>query len=90
MLGGRSTTSECLVQTHTGVVSELFPHSITTSAFSCAIAISALVIFFALQRQGIEVNWSGNTLPFEGLDAVGPRLKTLADGEHFGPGVGEF
>ena len=64
--------------------------SITASAFSCAIAICALVIFFALQRQGIELDWSGNNLPFEGLDAVGPRLKVLAEGEHFGPGVGEF
>ena len=67
-----------------------FPLSITTSAFSCAIALSASVIFFALQRQGIEINWSGNSLPFGGLDAAGPRLETLAEGEHFGPGVGEF
>ena len=68
----------------------LSPFSITTSAFSCGIAFSALVIFFALQQQGIEINWSGNNLPFEGLDAAGPRLKTLGEGEHFGPGVGEF
>jgi hypothetical protein len=70
--------------------SDLFPLSITTSAFSCAIAFSALVIFFALQQQGIDISWSGNKLPFEGLDAAGPQLKTLASGEHFGPGVGEF
>ena len=49
-----------------------------------------MATFFALQQQGIEINWSGNNLPFEGLDAAGPRLKTLAKGEHFGPGVGEF
>ena len=72
------------------IVSQLFHFSITTSAFSCAIAISALVMFFALQQPGIEISWSGNNLPFEGLDATGPRLKTLAEGEHFGPGIGEF
>ena len=49
-----------------------------------------MATFFALQQQSIEISWSGNNLPFEGLDAAGPRLKTLATGEHFGPGVGEF
>ena len=71
-------------------MSEFSSPSITTSAFSCAIALSALVTFFALQQPGIELDWSGNNLPFAGLDAAGPRLKTLAEGEHFGPGVGEF
>ena len=67
-----------------------FLPSITTYAFSCAVALSASVTFFALQQHGIEINWSGNSLPFEGLDAAGPRLRTLVDGEHFGPGIGEF
>jgi hypothetical protein len=49
-----------------------------------------LVIFFALQQQGIEINWSGNSIPFAGVDGVGPVLETLANGEHFGPGPGEF
>ena len=66
------------------------PPSITSTAFSCGIAISALVTFFALEQQGIEINWSGNNLPFEGVDAAGPTLNVLADGEHFGPGPGEF
>ena len=50
----------------------------------------ALVIFFALQQQDIEIDWSGNNISFAGVDAAGPILKTLADGEHFGPGPGEF
>jgi hypothetical protein len=51
-----------------------------------------LVIFFALQQQDIGIDWSGNTIPFAGVDGAdpGPILKTLADGEHFGPGPGEF
>jgi hypothetical protein len=64
--------------------------SITSTAFSCAIAISSLVIFFTLQQQGIEIDWSGNNIPFAGADGAGPILKTLVDGEHFGPGPGEF
>jgi hypothetical protein len=49
-----------------------------------------LVIFFALRQQDIEIDWSGNNIPFAGVDAAGPTLKTLIDGEHFGPGPGEF
>jgi hypothetical protein len=49
-----------------------------------------LVIFFALEQQGIEINWSGNSIPFAGVDGAGPILKVLPDGEHFGPGPGEF
>ena len=64
--------------------------SITSTAFSCAIAICALVTFFALQQQGVEINWSGNTIPFAGVDGAGPVLKTVPDGGHFGPGPGEF
>lgn len=42
----------------TSVITSDFPSllNITTSAFSCAIALSALVIF-ALQQQGIGINW---------------------------------
>lgn len=47
-------------------------------------------MFFALQQQGIEIDWKGNTISFEGIDATGPKLKKLAKGETFGPGPGEF
>ena len=67
-----------------------FCFSITTSAFSCAIAIAALVIFFGLQQQGIEIKWSGNTRPFEGCDGTGCVLYSVPKGSHFGPGPGEF
>lgn len=64
---------------------------ITTSAFSCAIAIVGVIVFFALQYHGTELDWIGNTKPFtDNCDANACRLKTLSAGEHFGPGVGEF
>ncbi|KAJ6626046.1 hypothetical protein B0H10DRAFT_2430110 [Mycena sp. CBHHK59/15] len=34
---------------------------ITTTPFSVSIAISAIVIFFALQWPGVEIDWVGNT-----------------------------
>jgi hypothetical protein len=49
-----------------------------------------LVIFFVLRQRKIEIDWSGNNIPFAGVDYSGPILKSLADGEHFGPGPGEF
>ena len=79
------STLECV-----NLVPITFSFSITTSAFSCAIAISALVIFFALEQQDVQFNWSGNEISFAGVDAAGPVLKTLAPGGHFGPGPGEF
>ncbi|KAJ7194423.1 OPT oligopeptide transporter protein-domain-containing protein [Mycena pura] len=40
---------------------------ITTTAFSAAIAISGVVIFFAVQWNNINVDWIGND-PFLGCD----------------------
>lgn len=63
---------------------------VTTTAFSTAIALSAILTFFALQFKGIEVDWVGNTRPYEGVDYAGPRLLELPEVGYFGPGVGEF
>jgi len=64
---------------------------VTTTAFSAAIAINAIVCFFALQYHGFEVVWAGNTKPWDdNCDADACTRLTLAEGEHFGPGVGEF
>ncbi|KAJ6565020.1 OPT-domain-containing protein [Mycena vulgaris] len=63
---------------------------ITSAAFSIAIAISAVVIFFAVEWLDVEIVWSGNTRPFEGCDGVAcPRLP-IPDSGFFGPGPGEF
>ncbi|EON97382.1 putative opt oligopeptide transporter protein [Phaeoacremonium minimum UCRPA7] len=64
---------------------------VTSAAFSCAIAISGIVIFFALQVWDIELSWWGNDVVAEGCDAAGNCvLKSLAEGEYFGPRLGEF
>ncbi|KAJ6599741.1 OPT-domain-containing protein [Mycena vulgaris] len=63
---------------------------VTTTAFSAAIAICAIFIFFAIEWPGVEINWRGNTRPFEGCDAAGCARLPLPDQGFFGPGVGEF
>ncbi|KAJ7488401.1 OPT-domain-containing protein [Mycena latifolia] len=63
---------------------------ITTTAFSSAIAISAIVIFFAVEWPNVNIIWSGNTRPFEGCDGNGCTRLTVPDGGFFGPGPGEF
>ncbi|KAH7105168.1 OPT oligopeptide transporter [Auriculariales sp. MPI-PUGE-AT-0066] len=69
---------------------------ITTTAFNAAIAISALIMFFALQYNDIEIDWVGNNIPWVKSDGTRncdygkcPLIK-LAAGEKFGPVVGEF
>ncbi|KAF7346900.1 OPT-domain-containing protein [Mycena venus] len=63
---------------------------ITATAFSVAIAISAIVIFFALQWPNVEIKWSGNTRPFAGCDGEGCPLLPVPESGTFGPVVGEF
>ncbi|KAF8137872.1 OPT-domain-containing protein [Mycena galopus ATCC 62051] len=63
---------------------------VTTTAFSTAIAICGIVIFFGIEWPGVEINWSGNTRPFEGCDAMGCARLPLPEQGFFGPGPGEF
>ncbi|KAF8922078.1 OPT-domain-containing protein [Mucidula mucida] len=64
---------------------------ILASAFSCAIAISAIIQFFAVQYKAVDIVWAGNNIPYEGCDADACPAFTLGPDEtHFGPGVGEF
>ncbi|KAJ7683444.1 hypothetical protein B0H17DRAFT_833147, partial [Mycena rosella] len=55
---------------------------ITTTAFSAAIAISGIIIFFALEWPNVEINWSGNTRLFAGCDAE-QCLRLLVPGQGF-------
>ncbi|KAJ6496033.1 OPT oligopeptide transporter protein-domain-containing protein [Mycena sanguinolenta] len=58
---------------------------ITTAAFSTAIAVCAIVIFFAIEWPGVQINWSGNTRPFEGCDAMGCARLPLPTQGFFDP-----
>jgi len=63
---------------------------ITSGAFSSAIAIAAIVIFFAIQWPGASIEWSGNERPYAGCDGNACRRLPIPDVGYFGPGVGEF
>ncbi|KAJ7897829.1 OPT-domain-containing protein [Mycena leptocephala] len=63
---------------------------ITTTAFSAAIAISAVVIFFAVEWPNVTIDWVGNTRPFDGCDGAGCTRLPIPDSGFFGPGPGEF
>ncbi|SPO00603.1 related to sexual differentiation process protein [Cephalotrichum gorgonifer] len=63
----------------------------TSAALSCAIAISGITMFFSLQIFDIKPMWWGNTVVSQGCDGTGGCvLKTLSEGEYFGPRIGEF
>ena len=68
---------------------------VLAASFPAGIAISALVIFFALSipKGGLSIDWWGNNYPYEGCDGLGgcPNL-VVPDVGYFGaaPGSGQF
>ncbi|CAK7275015.1 hypothetical protein SEPCBS119000_006466 [Sporothrix epigloea] len=63
---------------------------VLSASFSTAVALSAVIAFFALDYNNINLNWWGNTITQVGCEHKAcPRLK-LGEGEHFGPGFGQY
>ena len=60
---------------------------ILSAALDSGVAIALIVIFFSLQlpKDGVFINWWGNTVWMNTLDAIGAPFKTVAPGETFGP-----
>ncbi|KAK4187025.1 hypothetical protein QBC35DRAFT_553123 [Podospora australis] len=59
---------------------------VTSAAFSCGIAISATVIFFAVQLHGFELNWWGNAVVDAGCEGSGDCVYLpVPSGQSFGP-----
>lgn len=67
---------------------------VLASAFPTGIAVTAIIIFFALQipKGGLELNWWGNEIVNAGCDGNGgcPLYDTLPDVGYFGPAKGTF
>ncbi|KAH8887256.1 OPT superfamily oligopeptide transporter [Thozetella sp. PMI_491] len=65
---------------------------VLSAALSTGIAISGIVMFFAIQWLNIKINWWGNTISYRGCEANSNPcvIYPLAKGEYFGPRVGEF
>jgi len=63
---------------------------VLAAAFQAGIAISAIVIFFALQLPGVEIDWWGNDVVGLGCEGTTcPRLP-IPDIGYFGPAPGTF
>ncbi|EQB50734.1 OPT oligopeptide transporter [Colletotrichum gloeosporioides Cg-14] len=62
---------------------------VLSAALSTAIAIAAVVIFFAVSYHGFEVNWWGNDSE-KGCEATACTRLKLPKGEYFGPRVGTY
>lgn len=65
---------------------------VLSAAFSSAIAIAAVIIFFAVSYNGYEVNWWGNSAddtPGSCESKACVRL-TLPKNEYFGPRIGTY
>ncbi|KAI5123225.1 hypothetical protein M0805_001314 [Coniferiporia weirii] len=60
---------------------------ILSAALDSGVAISLIVIFFSLQlpKGGVTLNWWGNTVWQNTLDAMGAPFLTVPVGETFGP-----
>lgn len=62
------------------------------AAITAGAAWSAFIMFFATEyKHAAAVNWWGSSVPFAGVDAMGPVLKTELPKEgYFGVPIGEF
>ncbi|KIJ45258.1 hypothetical protein M422DRAFT_207611 [Sphaerobolus stellatus SS14] len=65
---------------------------ILSAGLDAGVALGIVIIFFALQlpKGGINLDWWGNNVWINTLDAQGVPFITLAANETFGPKVGEF
>jgi len=60
-----------------------------SASFSSAIAISGIVMFFALQWPDVVIDWWGNNVPYEGCEGTA-CTRLIAPKTGFGPAPGEF
>lgn len=57
---------------------------VLTTAFQVGLALSAIVIFFAVQWKAVNVDWWGNNVSYAGVDGTGLcPLRTVPNGSHF-------
>lgn len=58
---------------------------VLTSALASGMAVSAIIIFFAVQYKAVDINWWGNTVSYAGVDggSFSCVLKEIPDVGHF-------
>ncbi|KAJ5329424.1 hypothetical protein N7452_009814 [Penicillium brevicompactum] len=60
------------------------------AAMDTGTAIATIIIFFALGYHAVSFNWWGNTVGSNTMDSKSTPWLTVAKGDHFGKGPGEF
>lgn len=60
------------------------------AGINVGIALSGIIVFFALQYSGVSLDWWGNNVPWEGADGNLTPLLEIPDGQIIGPPKGSF
>ncbi|KAF2669562.1 OPT-domain-containing protein [Microthyrium microscopicum] len=63
---------------------------VLSAALTAGVAISALVMFFAVQYKPVKVEWWGNTVSGAGVDGSSKGLLDIPGRGYFGPQKGTF
>lgn len=63
---------------------------VLSAALTAGVAISALVIFFAVEYNPVSLNWWGNTVSFSGVDGSQVGILPLPARGYFGPERGSL
>ena len=63
---------------------------VLAASWSTGIALSAIVIFFAIQMPEVEVSWWGNEVSYEGCEGTACRRLPIPDVGYFGPAPGSL
>lgn len=58
---------------------------ILSAGLDAALAIGSFLIFFCLVYPGVKVEWFGNSVATRTADGMGMALKSVREGEVFGP-----
>lgn len=62
-----------------------------SASMTAGVALSAVIIFFAVQYHPKDLSWWGNNVPYAGLDGAGPaRLTIPEDPGYFGPSPANY
>lgn len=63
---------------------------VLSAGLSAGVAISAIIIFFAVQYKEVDLSWWGNNVSFVGADGADGPLDPLPAKGYFGPAPGTF
>ena len=81
------TPSRFNLFSHTNITQYNF---VLSAAWSCGIAITGIIIFFALQYTSYDFDWWGNSVSEQGCEDHACPLKHLEPGQYFGPRIGSY